>query len=325
MSLPAFGIDVSKSTLDVCLLHPEGRKRAKRFENSPTGFARLASWLEAQGVSQVHACMEATGTWWEALAESLCGAGHVVSVVNPFQIKSHARSELRRTKTDRVDALVIANYCAQKDPPPWSPMPPEVRELQALRRRVDSLQHMRQMERNRLTSGVVNADVRDSLAASLDFFDREIKRIKRLIRKHINRHPHLKEQRDLLVSIPGIGDQTAAAILAEFREVRSFASARQLAAFAGLTPQQRQSGSSIHGKAHLSKIGSPRLRKALFMPAIVALQHNVVIQAFAQRLRERGKPGRVILGAVMRKLIHLAYGVLTSAQPFDPRLAGIAS
>jgi transposase len=323
MSLPALGIDVSKVTLDVYLLHPEGRKRAKRFENSPDGFARLTTWLQEHGVPQVHACMEATGSWWEALAESLYRAGHVVSVVNPYQIKSHARSELRRTKTDRVDAAVIANYCEQKVPPAWSPMPPEVRELQALLRRLESLQHMQQMEHNRLSSGISSADVGESLTASLDFLNREIKRIKRLIRKHINRHPHLKEQRDLLVTIPGIADQTAAAILAEFREVQSFSSARQLAAFAGLTPQQRQSGSSVNGKAHLSKIGSPRLRKALFMPAIVALQHNVVIQAFAKRLRERGKHGKVILGAVMRKLIHLAFGVLKSRRAFDPRLAGI--
>jgi len=131
-------------------------------------------------------------------------------------------------------------------------------------------------------------------------------------------HPDLKRQRDLLTSIPGLGDLSAAKLLAEFRDIRHFQDVRQLVAFAGLNPQQRQSGSSVRDYPHLSNMGRASLRAALYMPALTAMRYNPILRAFADRLRQRGLRGKAVVTAVMRKLLHLIYGILKSGQPFDP-------
>jgi transposase len=191
--------------------------------------------------------------------------------------------------------------------------------LQALVRRLDSLTEMRQMEANRLEVATTEA-VRASLAEHLAFLDQEVARTEGLIRSHIDSHPGLREQRQLLLSIPGIGDTTAAKLLGEILDVKLYAGARQLAAFAGLAPRLHESGSSVRRRARLSKTGAPRLRKALYFPAIVAMRHNPHVRALSERLKERGKCPMQIIGAAMRKLLHIAYGVLKSGKPFDPEL-----
>jgi transposase len=138
-------------------------------------------------------------------------------------------------------------------------------------------------------------------------------------------HPHLKAQRDLLTSIPGIAETTATVILAEIRDLDTFDSADQLAAFAGLTPHEFSSGSSVHGKPRLSKIGNSRLRKALYMPAVVACRHNPFIRAFCDRLLAKGKSKMSMVGAAMHKLLRQAFGVLKSQKPFDPNFLPLPS
>ena len=139
-----------------------------------------------------------------------------------------------------------------------------------------------------------------------------------LIRDHIDQNPSLKQQRDLLNSIPGIGDLTATRLLAEIVDINQYQSARQVAAFAGLVPKHRESGSSVRGRSKLCKVGTARLRKALYFPALVATQHNPIIKALSERLRDGGKCPMVIIGAAMRKLIRITFGVLKSGKPFDP-------
>jgi len=268
--------------------------------------------------------MEATGAYGEALATYLCDAGHVVSVVNPAIIKAYAESHLSRAKTDKADATLIARFCQERKPPAWSPLPREVRELQALVRRLESLLEMRQMEVNRLAAGAAAVSVKESLVEHIAFLDEEIKRTESLIRDHIDQHPQLRGQRQLLISIPGIGDTTAAKLLAEMLDVKLYKSARQLAAFAGLVPRLHESGSSIKRKARLSKTGAPRLRKALYFPAIAAIKYNPCVKELSERLKERGKCPMQIITAAMRKLVHLAYGVLKSGRPFDPSIAKTA-
>jgi len=319
MSLPALGIDVSKLKFDVALLRESGKFKHRVFPNTPAGFAQLSAWVEKQQTGRVHACLEATGAYSDSLATYLHEQGHLVSVVNPAQIKAYAESHLARVKTDKADATLIARFCSERHPPEWRPLPREVRELQALVRRLDSLLEMRQMEANRL--GVANtAAVKESLAGHLAFLDAEVARTEALIRSHIDSHPGLRGQRELLVSIPGIGETTAAKILGEIMDVKLYESARQLAAFAGLAPRLHESGSSVRKRAKLSKVGAPRLRKALYFPAIVAIKHNPYIKELSERLRRRGKCSMQIIGAAMRKLVHLAYGVLKSGKPFDPEL-----
>ena len=244
-----------------------------------------------------------------------------VSVVNPAQVKAFAASRLTRTKTDKVDAELIARFCLAQQPAPWQPPAPEVRQLQALVRRLDALIEMRVAEENRLSSGVSIDAVRESLETHIAYLVEEIKDTERLIREHIGNHPDLKEQSELLDSIPGIGETTAALLLAEIVNIKQYTSARQVAAYAGLVPRERRSGSSVRGRTCLSKIGNARLRKALYFPAITALRCSAFFQQWASGMRERGKSKMAVIGAAMRKLIHLAYGVLKTGKPFDPNWA----
>lgn len=320
MSLSTLGIDISKLKFDVALLRAGGKFKHRVFPNTASGFLQLSAWLEKHKVERVHACLEATGAYSEAVATYLSDAGHVVSVINPAAIKAYGQSRLSRTKTDKTDASLIAQFCQERRPPEWQPLPVEIRELQSLVRRLDALLEMRGMEANRLEVSVDAGVVRESLVGHLSFLDDEIARAQELIRSHISAHPGLREQRDLLLSIPGIGNTTAAKLLGEIMDVKLYESARQLAAFAGLVPQLHESGSSVRRKARLSKTGAPRLRKALYFPAIVAMRHNPHVKALSERLKKRGKCPMQIIGAAMRKLVHLAYGVLKSGKPFDPEL-----
>ena len=319
MTAKVLGIDISKKDFHVALLTAESKNKHRKFTNDIEGFEKLQQWLNEKGVEELHACMEATSIYGDALAEFLFAAGYGVSVVNPARIKGFAKSELLRTKTDSVDAGLIARFCAAIKPPLWKPTTPEIKELLALVRRLDSLQEMVNQEQNRLETAT--ATVSELTIAHLDYLKQQQKLIQQLINDHFDRHLLLKQQRELLTSIPGIGAQTAAVLLAEIGRVEDYQSARQLAAYAGLTPSERSSGTSIHGKTRLSCTGNVRLRKALYMPAVVAMRYNPVLKAFSERLLERGKVKMQALGAIMRKLVHLAFGILKSQQPFDPNYA----
>jgi transposase len=315
------GIDIAKKKFDVALLR-EDKEKSGAFQNTPEGFAMFARWLERNGAERVHACMEATGTYGDDLALYLHRAGHMVSVVNPAKVKGFGQSQLTRTKTDKADARLIARFCRMMRPEAWLPPTPEEKRLQALVRRADELSGMLTQERNRLATA--DEVVKPSIENVISLLEERLKEVRRLIREHIDQHPDLRGKRDLLESIPGVGPATSAMILAEFGDVARFQDARRMAAFCGLTPRQRQSGSSVRGKTRLSKTGSSRIRKALYMPALVAMRWNPVIAAFCERLRGYGKCPMVIVGAAMRKLIHIVFGVLKSGRPFDPSIAAAA-
>jgi len=315
MSLCILGIDIAKASFEATLL--QGNKQYNRtFRNQGSGFAQLDKWLGKHNPEQVHACLEATGRYGEELATHLYQAGHTVSVVNPARIHNYAKSKLTRNKTDKLDARLIADFCATQQPAAWTPPAAEVRELQAMVRHLEAVQQIRNQESNRLASGVPASTVREMLQQHLAFLDAQLESLQQQIDEHIARHPVLQRQSELLDSIPGIGKLTAAKLLGE--NIQSFTSTRALAAYAGLNPQHTQSGSSVHGRPRLSKVGNQALRKALYFPAISAKNHNPAIRAFCQRLEARGKQSMVIVGAAMRKLLCLALGVLKSGQPFDP-------
>jgi len=317
MEVYILGIDVAKAKFDVALLLGE-RVAHHQFPNNANGFAVLKGWLRKRGVTQLHACMEATGRYWEALAAYLHQAGYTASVVNPRQVKSFAESELQRQKTDRVDAGVIARFCRAANPAAWTPPPAELRQLQELVRRLAALKRMQTQEKNRLSNPGISPLVQEGIERHLAYLDEQIKEVERTISKHIDGHPQLKEQRDLVTSIPGIGETTAALLLGELGDLSSYTSARQVAAHAGLTPKHFQSGSSIRGKPRLSKIGNVHLRKGLYMCAVVAKHHNPIIKAFCERLLAAGKPTMLVIAAAMRKLLTIAFAVLKSQTPFNP-------
>jgi transposase len=319
MSEAILGIDVSKKKLDVALIAGE-RTLSKKFDNSPKGFALLIGWLRSLRIELVHACMESTGGYGDAIAEFLYAKGHYVSVVNPFRIKAFANSDLQRNKTDPADARTIADFCRVKQPRLWQPPSPEVKQLQVLTRRIEALEQMLIMEQNR--SENADTDVRLSIERMVETLKAEIRSLEKLIKKHIDDHPDLKQQRDLLETIPGIGRKTSQILLGEL-EFRQFSSARAVAAHAGVTPRKDQSGTSLN-RTRLSKLGSSRIRKALFLPAMVAVKHNAIIRGFANSLRSRGKKPKQVICAAMRKLLHLAFGVIKTNRPFDSNLVAKA-
>lgn len=316
MTPTVLGIDISKKKFHAALMLENGKTKPKVFSNDPEGFNDLLKWLSRHHVTRIHACMEATSIYGEALAEFLSEAGHTVSIVNPARIKGFARGELLRTKTDKVDAALIARFCAAIKPPAWTPLPTEMKQLQALLRRLESLMEMQQQETNRPCTST--GAIAESIQSHLEYLEIAIAQTKQLIDDHFDQNLNLKVQRDLLTTIPGIGQQSAAVLLGEMGNIQAYQNARQLAAHAGLTPVERSSGSSVHGKPRLSRMGNARLRNALYWPAIVAMRHNPLLKVFSDRLLERGKAKMQVIGAVMRKLLHQVFGILKSQKPFDP-------
>lgn len=313
------GIDVSKETLVICLLAAEQRAETQ-VANSSKGFKQLHHWLKKQHGSGAHVCLEATGVYGTDVAQYLHGYGYRVSVVNPTRIKGFAQSQLRRSKTDRVDAAVIAAFCRALQPEVWTPPPPAWYELRALLRHLEDLQQTRQQQLNRLEAASTQV-VRQQLQQHIAFLDEQIVQLKQQLQAHLEQHPDLKAQVALLTSIPGIGLLTAARLVSEIRSFQSFANVRQLVAYVGLDPTRHDSGRSVRGGHSISRKGRAALRAALYLPAIVAKRHNPHLRAFAQRLQANGKLPKQIVVAVMRKLLHLVYAVLKSGRAFDPNHA----
>jgi len=318
MTTATVGADISKATFDAARRGADGKYKHKKFPNTPAGFAAFRAWLIAFGGDKPLVCMEATGAYSIPLAEFLAAQGWPVSVVNPARIHAFAGSEMSRAKTDKADAKLIARFAQEKNPPLWVPPPPAVRALQLLLRRVEDLLEMRQMEQNRLDTA--DPAVAGSIKAVLERLGQELEATRERIRRHLDDHPDLRQRRDLLESIPGIGEASAAHLLVALSEHYGFRHAKQAAAHAGLAPRLKESG-QWKGKTRLSKTGDPLLRKALYMPALVAWRHNPAVRAFCERLKANGKNGKAIACAAMRKLVHIAFGVLKSGEPFNPNLA----
>jgi transposase len=312
------GVDIAKSKFDLALLMQD-KFKTKVFSNDVQGIAACLKWLASHAPQAVHACMEATGSYGHALAEALFDAGHTVSMINPARAQAFANTLGARSKTDGVDARILARLCQAVQPAPWAPEPKPVRALRGLVQRLDALVVMRVQESNRL-EGASEA-VACSISEHLAFLDQRIEQLRQSITEHIDQHPDLREQRELLCTIPGVGHTTAAWLIGLLQLTR-FDSARAAAAYVGLTPAHRQSGSSLHARARLSKRGHPGLRKALYMPALAAMRFNPILKAFAKRLLARGKHKMAIIGAIMRKLVHIAFGVIKSRKPFNAQLAG---
>lgn len=315
----AVGIDVSKAKLDVAVQMPGGKIKSKVVANSAAGFQELRAWLTRQGVLNPHVCMEATGSYWEALATDLADHAITVSVVNPAQIKAFATAQGVRTKTDAVDARVIAQFCALHAPAPWVAAPPSVRRLRALVSRRQSLIDLRTQESNRLEVTSM-AEVRRSISEVLAVLDGQIAQIEEQIAKDVDDDATLREQRDLLDTIPGVGDKTIGTLLSHYGGELRFDKTGQAVAYAGLDTRKHESGSSVRGKPRLSKKGHADIRRALYMPAVVAMTKTAWGKAFSQRLLAAGKPKKLVLGALMRKILAIAYGVLKSKTPFNPAI-----
>ena len=318
--MDVLGIDLAKLTFDATLLTTTGEQHYQSFSNTPDGFSQLQTWLTQHGATHLHACMEATNIYWEALAAWLYAQGHTVSVVNPARIKGYAQATMQRNKTDKLDSATIAFFCKTHCPSAWQPLSDEHRRLRALVRHREDLLQTQLQQQNRLRD-TTDSLVVASLQTVLETLSSQLKAVEQTIKEHLAAHAELRANLELLTSIVGIGMITAAKLLAEFSGIETYESAKAAAADAGLTPSTFESGTSVRRRARLSKMGKAGIRKALYWPAITAMRYCGGCKAYAERLAARGKAKKVVIGAVMRKLVHIIYGVLKHRTPYDPAKA----
>ena len=315
------GIDVSMETLDVTLdvtpVKQNDKMFYKQLKNDKSGWVRVVKWIKTLDVEEPHFCMESTGAYSTGIAMYLVEQEYLVTVENPARIKHYGAMRGIINKNDKIDSKAIAGYCRLLNPAPWRMAAPEVRLLSALMRRYDDLLTTRNQENNRRKVPGLPKEVQNSITAFIKFIDKQIKELLDEINRHIDRHPGLKGDKEILESIPGISTMTSLWFLAELPDVNQFDTAKDAAAFAGLNPRERSSGTSVRSKTKLSKSGNRYLRKALYMPAMSAMKHNPIVKALYDRLKDKGHCGKSALAACMRKLLMIAYGVLKNKTKFD--------
>lgn len=323
---PVIGIDVSKNKLDCLWLREvDSRKvKAKVFPNTPEGHEQLLAWSTKQtgkSLPEMLFVMEATGIYHERLAYRLHESGAQVAVVNPAQVRDYAKGIAVRTKTDKKDSLVLALYGAKESVRRWQPEPEAVRRLKGLLARLEALEEDIQRERNRLEKAQISHDnevVETSIHTVLADLEKEKQRLEKMIDEHIDNDPQLKNDQRLLESIPGVGRVLSRYMMSVFRS-RDFNGASQMAAYLGTVPVEYQSGSSVNRRPKISKAGNATVRAKLYMPAVVACRHNPTAKALYERLLARGKSKMTGIVAVMRKLVHICFGVLKHQQCYVPQ------
>jgi len=315
-----FGIDISKLTFDVTIVS-EKKPRHKKYKNSPSGFEEFLSLIKSYK-SKAYYCMEATGVYGMGLAQFLVKNKLKTIVANPYKIKNYSRMKMNRNKTDKADSLVIASYCKSLyldetiENNIYKPKSKYYQRLQSLVTRLEQVKLLKTQEVNHLesTTDVVTVKFINMMIKQLN---RQIKLVERAINDCVSKDKNLTKEVELLISIDGISYATAWAILAYLGDISLFENSGQVTSYVGINPCIEDSGTTLK-KARLSKMGHKRLRKALYMPAIVAKKHNPILLEFYERLLAKGKPKKVALCAVMRKLLVLSFGVLKSGIEFDP-------
>jgi transposase len=322
MPTPKLGIDISKDHFDVALQWQaeEVKPKQQQYVNREVGFVQLAQWLAHQGARHVHAVMEATGSYGLPLARFLVQHGHSVSIVTPSRITAFAKSEQRRTKTDRSDAALIARFAfsQRRKLHAWTPPSATAEQLLDLQRSRAGLRRTAQQQRNRLSSGPHTPAVQQALEKVLVCVEEQVQQVESAQVRLVESATSCQQQVELLDSIIGIGAVTARLLVAELPPISTFASIRAFAAYLAVVPQERSSGKRVRAGS-IGKMGRLTVRDALYYPALTAMRYNPPIRAFAQRLLARGKPKQVVIVACMRKLAHQIYAVLKSGQPFDAR------
>jgi transposase len=319
------GIDVSKDRLDCALLAAEGGKPlgGRSFPNTAAGLDRVAAWaarISGAAAADTHVVLEATAAYHALAAHRLAAAGMRVSIVNSARVRSFAKGLGILGKTDPIDARLLARYGQSVRPRAWRPPARALLDLEAMLARLDDIEGDLRREENRLEQARTRgcpAVVDRSLLASIEASKDRRDELRRAIAAHVAAIPELQADLDRLLTIPAVGPRTAVRMLVLLR-ARAFESARQAAACLGLVPVERTSGKSIRGRPTLSKNGNPRLRAALYMAAIVGIRCNPDLKAQCERLLGRGTCKMSALGAAMRKLVHLCFGVLKHATDYQP-------
>ena len=312
------GVDVSKKKLDVMLLAQE-KFHYKVVENSNEGVIFLQDWIKSKLEKDafVHFCMEATNVYHELLAFTLLeNKNYKVSVVNPRIVKSFAKS-LVKTKNDKTDAKILAEFCKERNPRPFSPQSKERRELRDLSRLMDNLVELRIMQKVRLQTFNTEAAAR-VVKATLNSIDNTIAETEEEIKYYYNTYPELHKEYELLNSIPSFGKRVSNVLISEiYKDEYGMYNSKRLTAFFGLEIREMESGSSVWSKPRITKFGNPRVRNMLYMAALVAIRHNTKMSDFYLRLVNKGKPKKLALIAVARKLLVVACAILNSQEPYE--------
>lgn len=312
----ALGLDVAKRLIAVCLLF-SGKRMEASFENSKLGFQKLLCWLNGFDFANIHVCLEPTGKYSRAVAAHLHAAGLKISQVNSYTVKCHGRSKNYRSKTDRIDAYLLADFCLKENPPIWSPPAPSQLELSELQARIADIEEMMTQETNRLEAVDCSTAVRQDIEEHLAQLIVRKKQLEKASKELVKSEPNLENDFAIVNSVIGLGEKTSMRLLAMVR-FDQFKVPKKIGSFAGLTPRQFRSGSSVYKRDCISRVGDTRLRKSMYFPAMVAIQHNPQMRAFAQRLEKKGKPPKVIICAVMRKLLVLTATLIKRQEFYDP-------
>jgi len=322
------GIDVAATTCAVAWMQATSQpSRAISIDQTAAGFAALQHKLlsiepDPQAILIV---MEATGTYWMRLASSLIAAGFAVAVINPAQAHDFAKALLKRSKTDAIDAQTLTELGARLQPQCWTPPPQVFTELQQRLVHRDGLVAVRTQFRNQLHAlvqqPIVIASVQTRLETLITTLDKEIATLEQEIAAALQQEDAWAAAAARLATVTGLGTLTIAWILTTTINFTLTITPEAAANYAGLAPQQRQSGSSVRGRPHVGHGGNARLRRALYMASLSAIQHNPVIKAFYTRLRAAGKPRKVAVCAAARKLLRIAWAVANKKEDFDPAYA----
>ncbi len=312
------GIEVSRALLVVALRAHDHDEPLREFPNTREGHQAVLRFLERSGRS-VRVALESTGLYGLDLA--LHQAGVAVMVANPRAVRHFAQALLQRSKNDQLDAEVLREFAARMPFQAWRPPSAAALKLVAVARRLEALTDMMAAEKNRRhaasLSEALPVIIRRDIQRSIQTQQRAIDRLTRAAQEFILTDPELARRYELLLSIPGFGATSAVHTLAELTLLPADMDVRQWVAYAGLDPREYTSGTSVHKKVRISKAGNKHLRRALYMPALVAVQHQPQVRAFYEHLLARGKTKMQALVATMRKLLHAIYGMFKHDQLFD--------
>ncbi len=318
------GVDIAAASFMAAWARPaQAPSTPHPFEQTPAGFAAFQKQLVATGVAPdaTLVVLEATGSYWVALAVELHSAGYRVAVANPAHVHNYAKSLPRRGKTDGLDAHLLTLFGLERQPAAWTPPPAVYHELRQRLVARDGLLTMRQQARNQVHAleqwPVRVAAVQQQMSEVIESLDQQVRALETAIAEVLADGAWAASAAHLQ-SIPGLGLVTAAWLLVGTVNFTTCASAQAAANYAGLAPMERQSGTSIRGRPSIGHGGNQRMRTALYMATLSAARYNPVIKTFYTRLREAGKPAKVARCAAARKLVHLAFAVVTKEQDFDP-------
>ncbi|MCI1742277.1 MAG: IS110 family transposase [Prevotella sp.] len=308
------GIDVSKATFVVAYSPAKG-SRTREFKNTVKG---IHEFIQTISATKHHCVLEATGNYSALLVYLLSQRGIVTSLENPLKIKNFARAMLSVTKTDEIDARLIALYGERMQPAPYKLRSDAILTLKQKRTVIRQLR--KQLIANRNLKGSMevlpffDSRCRRAIEKTIIFLDKQICELEKDLSEIANKE--YKKQMDLLTSIKGIGITVATALIVATGGFTYFDNAKQLTRYLGLSPTYQQSGTSVHVKGHINHNGDPALRSQLYVAAFASLRCNKECKTCYDRLRENGKPGKVAVIAVANKLIRQAFAVVKHEQPY---------